>query len=229
MNSWLKIFLTLFSTNTLQLPWSLSQCKTTMLSVHPKTDLMFKSFRAALIFVARFAAICVAINSNLGIVMSVFDNLDLLPTKPWFTFDGWLTTAYAAAQYPKMLTSPKMCKSTEIIGSCLRVNYLGISTLFTIFSFHFSHLSLNVCGTDSSNGIFDLHISQYNILPIKCAGDINPVGSYTEANSLKIFRLVSWWFFLNVGVTTDNVSFCLFQPKPSTFVSLLSWFNTCFA
>ena len=58
------------------------------MSVHPMTDLMFKSLRAALIFVARFAARCAAINSNLGIVMSFFDNLDLLATKPWFTFDG---------------------------------------------------------------------------------------------------------------------------------------------
>ena len=73
-----------------------------------------------------------------------------------------------------------MCKSTELIGSCSGVNDLGISHLFPTSSFHFSHLSLIGWGTDSSQGI----ISLYNILPIKCAGDINPVGSYTEANSL---------------------------------------------
>ena len=48
---------------------------------------MLKSFKGALIFVVRFVAICVAINSNLGILMSVYDSLDLLTTKPWFTFD----------------------------------------------------------------------------------------------------------------------------------------------
>ena len=90
-----------------------------------------------------------------------------------------------------MLASPKVCKSTEVIGSSLRVNDLGISTLFTISIFHFSHLSLIVWGTDSSHEILDSHISLYNISPIKFAGDINPVGSYTEANSLKIFHLVS--------------------------------------
>ena len=100
-------------------------------------------------------------------------------------------TAYDTAQYPKMLASAKICKSTKLIGSCLRFNDLGISTLFTISSFHISHLSLIVWGTDSSHEIFDSHISLHNILPIKCAGDINPVQSYTEANSLKTFRLVT--------------------------------------
>ena len=90
-----------------------------------------------------------------------------------------------------MLASPKMYNSTEVIGSYLRVNDLGISTLFSISSFYFSHLSLIVWGTDSSHKILGLHISLYNFLSIKCAGDINPVGSYTEANSLKIFRLFS--------------------------------------
>ena len=116
-----------------------------------------------------------------------------------------------------MLASLKICKSTEVIGSSLRVNDLGISTLFTISIFHFSHLSLIVWGTDSSHEILDSHISLYNILPITCAGDINPIGSYTKANSFKIFHLVSRWFFLNVSVTTDSVSFCLSQPKPSIF------------
>ena len=188
---------------------------------------MFKSLRAALIFEARFAAICAALESNLGIVMSFFDNLDLLATKLWFALDGLLTTACATAQYTKMLASPKMCKSTEVIGSSSRVNDLGISTLFTIFVFHFSHLSLIVWGTDSSHEILDSHIPLYNIFPINCAGDINPVGSYTEANSLKIFRLVR--FFLNVGVTTHGVSFPLFHSKPNIFVLLLPWFNTSFA
>ena len=64
---------------------------------------MFKSLRAALIFEARFAAICAALESNLGIVMSFFDNLDLLATKLWFALDGLLTTACATAQYTKML------------------------------------------------------------------------------------------------------------------------------
>ena len=99
---------------------------------------MFKYFRAAFIFVA---------------VMSFFDNLDLLATKPWFTLDGWLTAGYATAQYPKMLASPKMCKSIELVASCLRVNDLGMSTLFTISSFHSSNLSLIFWGTDSSHWI----------------------------------------------------------------------------
>ena len=43
-----------------------------------------------------------------------------------------------------MLASPKMYNSTEVIGSYLRVNDLGISTLFSISSFHFSHLILIV-------------------------------------------------------------------------------------
>ena len=64
--------------------------------------------------------------------MSFFHNLDLLATKPWFTFDSWLTTRYITAEYPKMLASPKMCKSTELIGFFLRVNDLIISALFTI-------------------------------------------------------------------------------------------------
>ena len=90
-----------------------------------------------------------------------------------------------------MSASPKMCKSTELIVSFLRVNDLDISTLFSISSFHFSHLNLIVWGTDSSHWSFDSHISLYNFLPIKCADDINLVGSYTETNSLKIFRLIS--------------------------------------
>ena len=90
-----------------------------------------------------------------------------------------------------MFASPKMCNSTELIGSCLRVTELGICTLFTIYSFHFFHLNLIVWGTDSSHEILDSQISLYNILPIKCAGDINPIGFYTEANLLKISCLVS--------------------------------------
>ena len=83
-----------------------------------------------------------------------------------------------------MRASPKMCKSAEVIGSSLRFNDLGISTLLTISIFHFSHLSLIVWGNDSSHEILYSHISLYNIFPIKCAGDINPVGLY-------IFCLVS--------------------------------------
>ena len=88
-----------------------------------------------------------------------------------------------------MLASPKMCNFAELIGSYLRVNDLGISTLFTISSFHFSHLSFFVWDTDSYHEILDPHISLYIVLTIKCAGGINSVGSYTEANPLKIFHL----------------------------------------
>ena len=77
--------------------------------------------------------------SNLGIAMSVFNNLNLLPTKPWFTFDGSLTTGYATVQYPKKLGFPKICTSTDLIGSCLIVNDLGISSLFAISGFLFSN------------------------------------------------------------------------------------------
>ena len=63
-----------------------------------------------------------------------------------------------------MLASPKMCKSTEVIGSSLRINDLGISTLFIISIFHFSYLSLIFWGTDSSHEILDSHISLCNIL-----------------------------------------------------------------
>ena len=52
-----------------------------------------------------------------------------------------------------------MYNSTEVIGSYLRVNDLGISTLFSISSFYFSHLSLIAWGTDSSHKILGLHIS----------------------------------------------------------------------
>ena len=90
-----------------------------------------------MIFVVRFVATYVAIIYNLGIVMFLLDKLDLLATKPWFTFDGWLTTAYVTAQYLKMLTSQKICKSTDLISSCLKVHDLGISTLLATSNFLF--------------------------------------------------------------------------------------------
>ena len=41
----------------------------------------------------------------------------------------WLAiTAYATTQYPKMLTYSKMCNSTQLVSSWLKVNDLGIST-----------------------------------------------------------------------------------------------------
>ena len=84
---------------------------------------------------------------------------------------------------------------------------IQVFLLCSIYLLSIFPLKLIVCGTDSDPQIFNSHISLYNILPIKCAGDTTSVGSYTEANSLKLIRLVSRWLFLNVSVTTDNVSF----------------------
>ena len=72
-----------FSTNILLFLCSLNQSETTVLFVRSVTDVMFKSVRAALVFVARFAAICVVISTNLVIDVSFFDNLDLFTTKLW--------------------------------------------------------------------------------------------------------------------------------------------------
>ena len=94
--------------------------------------------------------------------------------------------------------------------------------------FPFFYLSLIVWGTDWSHGIFNSYTSLQNILLIKYKCDINPVGLYTEANSLKIFPLASWCFFFNVDVTTDNILFCLLASRTSIFVPLLFWFNTRF-
>ena len=56
-----------------------------------------------------------------------------------------------------------MCKSTELTDSCLRVNDLGISTLFTMFTFHFSYLSLLFGALIKNSTEFLTHISPYAI------------------------------------------------------------------
>ena len=141
----------------------------------------------------------------------------MLATKTWFTFNGRVTTAYITVQYLKMPVSKKTRKYTDLICSCLKVHDLGI-LLCLLYLISFSHLNFIVWGIDSTHGIFNSQISRHNILLIKFPGDINPVRSYPEANLLKICRLVSWWFFLNFGLTTGSLSFCLFQPRPSAFV-----------
>ena len=54
---------------------------------------------------AKFATICAATNSSLGIVNCFFDNLDLLIINPCLVPDDCLMTAYATAHVPSKLAS----------------------------------------------------------------------------------------------------------------------------
>ena len=119
MNSWLNNFLTVISKHSFNFHDPPTNVKRTVLPDHFVTDLMFQSFGATLIFVTSFSAVCVAINSKFGIMTPFLYNLNVFAKKPWFTFDKRLIIAYPTAEYPNMLKSPKMFKSTELISSCL--------------------------------------------------------------------------------------------------------------
>ena len=55
------------------------------------------------------------------------------------------------------------------------------------------------------------------MLKIDNTGDIDPNGSYIETKVLSTFLLVKSW--LSVGISTLNVSLCLFKFKSSILVS----------
>ena len=104
----------------------------------------------------------------------------------------------------------------------------AISTLLEISSFHLSHSCLIGKGSVSFQGIFRSQTSRYDILPVKCAGEIRPIGSQAEASSLKIFLFVVL-FPLTSEITTDNLSVSLFHLRPKILVLLEPWLNICFA
>ena len=88
---------------------------------------------------AQIVAICAAIKSSLGMVISLLESRHFLAIKTWLTLDDWQTTIYAAAQHPKTLASPNTCKSTIVTDSCFSGIDLEISTLVSISNFHLSH------------------------------------------------------------------------------------------
>ena len=95
--------------------------------------------RAFLIFWERFADICAAINSRLGIVKFLFANLLLLIIKLWLILFGWYITAYATVHSLLILASLKRCISIFFMLSLTLID-LGISILMFRPSTHFTHL-----------------------------------------------------------------------------------------
>ena len=70
----------------------------------------------------------------------------------------WLaTTAYATTQYPKMLTYSKMCNSTQLVSSWLKVNDLGISTFLLYL------LSIELFGALIQTTGFSAHVFLFTI------------------------------------------------------------------
>ena len=60
----------------------------------------------------KFATICAAANSSLGIINCFFENLDLLAINPCLVSDVCRMTAYATAHVPSKLASPNTWIST---------------------------------------------------------------------------------------------------------------------
>ena len=88
---------------------------------------------------AKFATICAATNSSLGIVNYFFDNLDLLAINPCLVPDGCRMPAYATAHVPSKLASPNTWIPIIFKTSLLRLIVLDIFTFLGSFFSHFSH------------------------------------------------------------------------------------------
>ena len=85
----LRHFFTLFATTTICVSLSLSQWRTTVLSVHPIFDLIFCFLETFFIFDAKFTTIWVATSSNLGLDTSLLVSLDFLAIKAWLKIYVW--------------------------------------------------------------------------------------------------------------------------------------------
>lgn len=62
---------------------------TTVLSVHPTTNLMFSVFSADNTLNTKFESMCANTSSSLGIITSFLDIPDLLTNNPLFVILGW--------------------------------------------------------------------------------------------------------------------------------------------
>ena len=90
---------------------------------------------------AKFATICAATNSSLGIVNYFFDNLDLLAINPCLVPDGCRMPAYATAHVPSKLASPNTWIPIISKTSLLILIVLDIFIFLGSFFSHFSHFS----------------------------------------------------------------------------------------
>lgn len=81
-------------------------------------------------------------------------NLAFTVTSPTLTPEGWVTTAYKAAETPLPLAQPKQCRPIFVVFSLWPVRGLDTVTPVGNPSSHFDSSLINPSGSCVSHGIF---------------------------------------------------------------------------
>lgn len=118
------------------------------------------SSSASLVLVIRSVPMCPETNSRRGMLRPRLANLAFAVTSPTLTPEGWITTAYKAAETLLPLSSPKQCRSILVIFCLWAVR--GLCTVMPVGnpSSHFDTSLINPSGTCISHGIFSSQASR---------------------------------------------------------------------